>query len=175
MTKKATFAGGCFWCMQPPFDDLPGVLSTSVGYIGGRTKNPTYEDVCGGATGHAEALQVEYDPAKVTYDQLLEVFWRSIDPMDPGGQFADRGSQYRTAVFYHDEEQKRLAEASKKKLQDSGKLPYPVATGLEPAGVFYPAEDYHQKYYCKNAPHYNAYKVGSGRAGFLEKLWGKKG
>ena len=171
--QKATLAGGCFWCMQPVYDKLPGVVSTTVGYTGGQKKSPTYEEVSTGTTGHTEAIEVVYDPAKISYSELLDAFWRSIDPTNPRGQFADTGSQYRTAVFYHDEEQKRLALESKEKLAKSGKFDKPVATEIVPASEFYPAEDYHQKYYIKNAGHYELYKVGSGRAGFLKKLWGK--
>ena len=171
--QKATLAGGCFWCMQPVYDKLPGVVSTAVGYTGGQKKNPTYEEVSTGTTGHTEAIEVVYDPVKISYSELLDAFWRSIDPTNPRGQFADTGSQYRTAVFYHDEEQKRLALESKEDLVKSGKFDKPVATEIVPASEFYPAEDYHQKYYLKNAGHYELYKVGSGRAGFLKKLWGK--
>ena len=171
--QKATLAGGCFWCMQPVYDKLPGVVSTTVGYTGGQKKSTTYEEVSTGTTGHTEAIEVVYDPAKISYSELLDAFWRSIDPTNPRGQFADTGSQYRTAVFYHDEEQKRLALESKEKLAKSGKFDKPVATEIVPASEFYPAEDYHQKYYIKNAGHYELYKVGSGRAGFLKKLWGK--
>lgn len=172
-TQKAAFAGGCFWCMQPVFDKLPGVYSTTVGYTGGQKEDPTYEEVSTGGTGHAEAIEVLYDPAKVSYPKLLEAFWRSIDPTNPRGQFADTGSQYRTAIFYHNETEKRLAEASKEKLARSGKFDQPLVTQIVPASRFYPAEEYHQKYYLKNAGHYESYKVGSGRAGFLKKTWGK--
>lgn len=171
--KKATFAGGCFWCMQPVYDKLAGVTSTSVGYTGGTKKKPTYEEVTTGKTGHAEAIQVTFDPSKVSYPELLDAFWRNIDPTDQRGQFADRGSQYRTEIFYHDEEQKRLALASKEKLAQSEKFDKPIITEITAASDFYPAEDYHQKYYVKNAGHYLVYKEGSGRGGFLRKLWGK--
>jgi len=170
--KKAIFAGGCFWCMQPSFDRLPGVVSTTVGYTGGSTPNPTYEEVSSGSTGHLEAVEVDYDPSKVTYDELLRAFWLSIDPTDAGGQFADKGSQYKTAIFYHDEDQKRLAEASKKELASSGRFHKPIATAILPAQPFYPAEEYHQKYYLKNVLHYNLYKKGSGREDFLKRAWG---
>ena len=170
---KATFAGGCFWCMQPVFDKMKGVVSTTVGYTGGSKANPTYEEVSTGKTGHAEAIEVIYDPAQVSYAELLEAFWKSIDPTDPRGQFADKGSQYRTAVFYHDEEQKQLALESKEKLAQSGKFDPPVVTEIVPALAFYKAEGYHQKYYVKNAGHYYLYKTGSGREGFLKKLWGR--
>ena len=173
-TETATLAGGCFWCMQPPFDKLKGVIKTTAGYTGGHTKNPSYEEVCGGDTGHLEAVEVVYDPAQISYEQVLDAFWRSIDPTDPGGQFADRGEQYKTAIFYHDDAQKRVAEASKKKLQASGVFNRPIAVELRPAAPFYPAEEHHQKYYCKRPAHYNAYKTGSGREGFLEGIWDKK-
>lgn len=144
--EKATFAGGCFWCMEPPYDELDGVVSTTSGYIGGGTKNPTYEQVSTGRTGHAEAVQVVYDPEKVSYEKLLEVFWRNVDPTDGGGQFCDRGQQYRTGIFYHTEEQRELAEASKRELDESGRLPKPVVTKIEAAPTFYRAEEYHQKF-----------------------------
>src|SRR5438309_187579 len=172
-TMKATFAGGCFWCMQPPFEQLKGVISVKAGYTGGHTENPTYEDVCTGTTGHAEAVQFTYDPAQISYKELLDVFWRNIDPTTENAQFADHGTQYRTAIFYHDAEQKRLAEASRDRLAKSGKFKSPIVTEIVPAGPFYSAEDYHQDYYKKNPFRYNAYKVGSGREGFIEKTWGK--
>jgi peptide methionine sulfoxide reductase msrA/msrB len=174
MEKKhetATLAGGCFWCMQPPFDGLKGVLKTTVGYTGGKSKNPTYEEVCRGDSGHLEAVEVVFDPALTTYSEILEAFWRSIDPTDPGGQFFDRGEQYATAVFYHDEEQRKAAEASKKALADSGRFGKPIAVRIRPAAPFYPAEEHHQKYYCKRPAHYDSYKKGSGREGFLERTW----
>lgn len=172
--KLATFAGGCFWCMEPPFAQLKGVASVMPGYIGGTKANPTYEEVCTGTTGHAEAVQIVYDPAQISYPALLEVFWRNIDPTTTDAQFADHGTQYRTAIFYHSEDQKRLAEESKQALAKSGKFKDPIVTTIEKAGAFYPAEDYHQAYYKKNPLRYNAYKMGSGRAGFIEKNWGKK-
>ena len=144
--EKATFAGGCFWCMQPPFDRLKGVVSTKVGYTGGKKKNPTYEEVCSGRTGHAEAIEITYDPSQVSYEELLNVFWTNIDPTDPGGQFYDRGSQYRTAIFYHNEEQKKLAEFYKKKLDESKAFDNPIVTEISPAATFYKAENYHQNY-----------------------------
>lgn len=168
----ATFAGGCFWCMEPPFDKLDGVIETIVGYTGGHTENPTYEEVSSGTTGHAESIEVIYDPSKVTYEKLLEVFWRNIDPTDPGGQFVDRGSSYRSAIFYHNEEQKRLAEASKQRLQESGRFNKPIVTEIVPAGPFYRAEEYHQDYYKKNPIRYKFYRLGSGRDRFLRKAWG---
>ena len=170
--ETATFAGGCFWCMQPPYDKLKGVKSVTVGYTGGTKENPTYEDVCTGTTGHAEAVEIVYDPKQLTYAQLLDVFWKNIDPTTLNGQFADQGTQYRTAIFYHSEEQKRLAEASKEALQKSGKFEHPIVTEITSASRFYPAEDYHQKYYVKCPLRYNAYKIGSGRASFIKRLWG---
>jgi peptide-methionine (S)-S-oxide reductase len=169
-TAKAAFAGGCFWCMEPPYDELDGVLSTVSGYIGGSKKNPTYEEVSTGATGHAEAVQVTYDPAKITYQRLLEVFWRNVDPLTPNGQFCDIGSQYRSAIFYYDETQKRLAEESKKALQ--GRFKQPIATQIVPASEFYPAEEYHQDYYKKNPIRYYVYTSGCGRERRLREVWG---
>jgi peptide-methionine (S)-S-oxide reductase len=169
----ATFAGGCFWCMEPPYDKLDGVISTTSGYTGGRKKNPTYEEVSGGTTGHAEAVQVAYDPTKVSYEKLLEVFWQNIDPFTPNAQFCDHGSQYRSAIFYHDEEQKRAAEASKQKLEKSGRITQPIVTEIVPAGEFYPAEDYHQDYYQNNPVRYKYYRYRCGRDEALEKIWGK--
>jgi methionine-S-sulfoxide reductase len=168
---KATFAGGCFWCMQPPYDQIDGVISTTVGYTGGHQKDPTYEEVCSGTTGHAEAVQILYDSTKTNYRELLRVFWMNIDPTTINRQFADRGDQYRTAIFYHDEIQKAFAEQSKADLEASGKFKYPVVTEILPAGEFYAAEDYHQVYYKKNPLHYNSYKTASGRAGFLRRIW----
>ena len=170
--EKATFAGGCFWCMQPPYDKLEGVISTTVGYTGGTKKNPTYDEVSMGTTGHAEAVEIVYDSSKTRYLQLLDVFWRSIDPTTRNQQFADRGTQYRTAIFYHSEEQKRLAIASKEKLEKSGKFKEPIVTEVVPASTFYPAEDYHQEYYKKCPIPYQLYHVGSGRGGYLKKTWG---
>jgi peptide-methionine (S)-S-oxide reductase len=169
-TAKATFAGGCFWCMEPPFDELDGVISTTSGYIAGKTKNPTYEQVSSGTTGHTEALQVVYDPKKITYDKLLEVFWRNIDPLAANGQFCDLGSQYRSGIFYHDGNQKSAAEKSKKSIQTRFKQT--VATEITAATVFYPAEDYHQDYYKKNPLRYKLYSHGCGRAQRLEEVWG---
>jgi peptide-methionine (S)-S-oxide reductase len=171
-TATAIFAGGCFWCMEHPFDELDGVISTTSGYTGGHVANPTYHQVSAGTTGHAEAVQVVYDPAKVGYDKLLEVFWHNVDPLDAGGQFCDRGSQYRTGIFYTTEEQRRLAEASKKALEDSGRLPAPIVTEIVEAGPFYPAEDYHQDYYKTNPVRYKFYRFTCGRDQRLEELWG---
>lgn len=168
----ATFAGGCFWCMEPPFEKLQGVSRVISGYTGGTEKNPSYSQVSSGRTGHAEAVQVHYDPKVVSYDELLHVFWRSIDPTDAGGQFADRGNQYRTGVFFHNKEQKRLAHLSKTELSKSKKFNRPVVTEITKFTRFYPAEDYHQDYYKKNPKHYKAYRRGSGREGFLKRTWG---
>jgi peptide-methionine (S)-S-oxide reductase len=170
---KATFAGGCFWCMEPPFDELPGVISTTSGYTGGGKKNPTYEEVSAGITGHAEAVEILYDPKKITYAQLLDVFWKNIDPLTANRQFCDSGNQYRSGIFYHDEEQKRLAEASKKALEQSGRFKQPIVTEIVAASPFYRAEDYHQDYYKKNPIRFNYYKYSCGRARRLEELWGK--
>ncbi len=170
-SKKAVFAGGCFWCLQPGFDHTQGVLATTVGYTGGQVSTPTYEQVCAGSTGHLEAIEVVYDPAVVAYEKLVDIFWRSVDPTDDGGQFADRGSQYRTAIFYADDGQKRLAEEAVRRLAASGKFTKPIMTRVLPAAVFYPAETYHQKYYLKQSGRYNDYKNGSGRADFLKKAW----
>ena len=174
-TGKATFAGGCFWCMEPPYDKLPGVLSTTSGYMGGKKRSPTYEEVSTGTTGHTEVVQVVYDPAKVSYEKLLEVFWRNIDPTVRDQQFCDVGSQYRTAIFYHDDEQKRLAEASKAALEKSKPFKAPIVTPVQAAGEFWPAEDYHQDYYKKNPVRYKYYRTGCGRDDRLKQLWGKAG
>ena len=168
----ATFAGGCFWCMEPPFDKLDGVVATISGYTGGHKADPTYEEVSSGTTGHLEALQVLYDPAIIGYAQLLEVFWQSINPTDPNGQFVDRGYQYRSAIFYHDIEQQQLAETAKQSLHASGRFRQPVVTPILPAGPFYPAEEYHQDYYKKNPLRYKFYRHNSGRDQFLEEVWG---
>jgi peptide-methionine (S)-S-oxide reductase len=159
--------------MEPPFDKLDGVISTISGYIGGHQPNPTYEQVSAGRTGHAEAVQVAYDPAAVSYERLLEVFWHNVDPLDAGGQFCDRGDQYRTGVFYHTEEQRRHAEASKLALEREQTLPGKIVTEIVPAGEFYPAEDYHQDYYERNPIRYNYYRFSCGRDGRLEDLWGE--
>ena len=172
--EKATFAGGCFWCMEPPFDKLDGVISTTSGYTGGTEKGPTYEQVSAGKTGHLEAIEITYDPAKVSYDQLLDVFWKNVDPTQHNGQFVDVGSQYRTAIFYHTEEQRRLALESRNRLQESRKFGKPIVTEIRPALEFYSAEDYHQDYYIKNPIRYKYYRWGSGRDRFLEETWGKK-
>lgn len=169
--KQATFAGGCFWCMEPSFEKLNGVTDVVAGYAGGKEADPSYDEVSTGQTGHREAVRVAYDPARVTYQELLETFWRQIDPTDDGGQFADRGPQYRTAIFYHDPEQKKLAEESKKTLAASGRFKKPIVTEILETGAFYPAEGYHQDYYKTNAQHYNQYKHLSGREPFLQKMW----
>jgi peptide methionine sulfoxide reductase msrA/msrB len=169
----ATFAGGCFWCMEPPFERVPGVSAVLSGYSGGDEANPTYEQVGSGRTGHAESVDVLYDPSKVSYATLLEVYWRSMNPTDAGGQFADRGSQYRPAIFPRNAEQKRLSEVSKSRLAGSGKFSKPIAVEITPFKSFWPAEEYHQDYYKKDPGHYHAYRRGSGRQGFLEKTWGK--
>lgn len=171
-TELATFAGGCFWCMEPAFDKLEGVISTTVGYSGGSLENPTYEAVSSGATGHAEVVQIEFDPEVVTYEKLLDVFWRNIDPTVKDRQFCDVGTQYRTAVFYHSDEQRKKAEDSKARLKSLGKFPSGVMTEISPAGDFYRAEDYHQDYYRKNPIHYNMYKLSCGREDKLNQLWG---
>lgn len=168
----ATFAGGCFWCMEPPFDKTEGVYSTTSGYAGGKVKDPSYEQVSAGVTGHAEAVQVVFDPERVTYEALLDVFWRNIDPLDGGGQFCDRGSQYRTAVFYEGDAQKRAAEASKRALEESGRLGGPIVTEITPLEAFYPAEDYHQDFYKKSFLRYRSYRAGCGRDRRLKELWG---
>lgn len=170
VTQKATFAGGCFWCMEHPFDALPGVLSVTSGYTGGKGENPSYEEVCSGKTGHAEAIQVVYDPSKVGYEQLLEIFWHNIDPTVKDRQFCDIGNQYRTAIFFHTPEQQRLAEASKASLEKSGQIKQ-IVTEIVPAQPFYPAEEYHQQYYLKNPQRYNFYRSHSGRDQRLDAIW----
>lgn len=169
--KQVILGGGCFWCMEPPFEQLEGVIDVMAGYSGGTEKNPSYEQVAGGYTSHIESVRVIYDPDKISYGQLLDTFWRYIDPTDAGGQFADRGNHYKTAIFYNDEQEKAIAEKSKKELGESGVFSRPVVTAILPAGPFYAAEEYHQDYYKKNVAHYKAYRVGSGRAGFLERVW----
>jgi len=171
MLRIATFAGGCFWCTESDFERLPGVVKVISGYTGGHKENPAYEEVSSGSTGHVEAIQVYYDPDKLTYMELLDYFWRHIDPTDSGGQFVDRGAQYRSAIFYHDEEQKRLAEKSKEELDRSGKFDKPIATEIIKFTKFYDAEEYHQDYYKKNPLRYKYYRYGSGRDQFLKKAW----
>ncbi|PAQ14057.1 methionine sulfoxide reductase [Bacillaceae bacterium SAOS 7] len=169
--QLATFAGGCFWCMVAPFDEQPGIKEVISGYTGGHTVNPTYEEVCSDTTGHYEAVQITFDPNIFSYEKLLELFWQQIDPTDAGGQFNDRGLSYRTAIFYHNEEQKQLAETSKAELAASGRFQNPIVTEILPASPFYQAEEKHQGYYKKNAFHYNMYKEGSGRAPFIREHW----
>ena len=171
-TAKATFAGGCFWCMEPPYDKLPGVISTISGYMGGQVKNPTYEQVSSGRTGHTEVVQVEYDPSKVSYEKLLQVFWANIDPTVKNAQFCDHGSQYRSGVFYHNDDQRKLAEASKSALDKSKPFKADIVTEITKAGEFYRAEENHQDYYQKNPVRYKLYRNGCGRDARLKELWG---
>jgi len=167
----ATFAGGCFWCMEPPFERMKGVISVTSGYTGGTKLNPTYEEVSDGYTGHRESVQVVYDPRQVSYGQLLDVYWHNVDPTDNSGQFCDHGSQYRSAIFYHDAEQKRLAEASRNNV--ATQLKQRIVTDIIPAAKFYPAEEYHQDYYKKNPVRYKFYRFNCGRDQRLTQLWGK--
>lgn len=169
----ATFAGGCFWCMEQPFDELEGVLSTTSGYTGGQTPNPTYEEVSAGDTGHAEAVQIVYDPKKVTYQELLTVYWRNIDPTVANAQFCDHGNQYRPEIFYHNEEQRRLAEASKREIEKTKSFPEPIVIKITKATTFYPAEDYHQNFYQTNPVRYKLYRLACRRDARLAELWGK--
>ena len=171
--EKATFAGGCFWCMEGPFDKLPGVQSVTVGYTGGTMENPSYEAVSSGGTGHAEAVEIVFDPAKISYEKLLEVFWHNVDPLTANRQFCDVGEQYRSAIFFHGEAQHAAAEASKKALEESKKFDRSIVTEIVPASRFWPAEEYHQHYYTKNPLRYQYYRFGCGRDARLEKLWGK--
>lgn len=172
--EKATFAGGCFWCMEPFLRKLKGVKSVVVGYTGGKIENPTYEEVSMGTTGHAEAAEVTFDPKEISYEKLVDIFFRNIDPTAVNAQFADHGTQYRTAIFYHSDEQKKIAEEFKNKLAASGKFDKPIVTEIVPAVKFYPAEEYHQEYYKKNPFRYEMYHQGSGRPRYLEKIWGKQ-
>lgn len=169
MKELATFAGGCFWCMEPPYKKIDGVISILPGYTGGHTENPTYEEVCSGKTGHAEAVEITFDPEKVSYEKLLDIFWHSIDPTTKDKQFCDVGNQYRTAIFYHNEEQKKIAEHSKAKLQNE----MAVVTEIVPATTFYPAEEYHREFYKKNPQRYEQYSYFSGRKERLKELWEK--
>jgi peptide-methionine (S)-S-oxide reductase len=171
-TAVATFAGGCFWCMEPPYDKIPGVIATTSGYMGGKKRYPTYEEVSAGFTGHTEVVQVAYDPSKVSYEQLLEVFWRNIDPTVKDKQFCDEGSQYRTAIFVHDDGQLKAAEASKAALEKTKPFKDPIVTPIQLAGEFWAAEDYHQDYYIKNPVRYSYYRTGCGRDARLKQLWG---
>lgn len=170
----ATFAGGCFWCMVKPFDEQPGIYHVVSGYTGGTKENPTYEEVCGEVTGHYEAVQITFDPEVFPYEEIVKLYWQQIDPTDPGGQFYDRGPSYQTVIFYHDEQQRQLAEESKRKLEESGLFSKPIATKILPAKIFYPAEIYHQGYYKKNPERYQAYHKGSGREAFIRQYWGEK-
>lgn len=171
--EKATFAGGCFWCMQALFDKVKGVVSTTVGYTGGHKENPTYEEVCSNNTGHVEAIEILYDTSQVTNSELLDLFWKNIEPTMLNRQFVDFGTQYRTAIFYHNEMQKQLAEASKEKLEKSGKFDKPIVTEIRQASIFYKAEEHHQKYYKKNPTRYEFYEAHSGRSQYLKELWAK--
>jgi len=170
-TRIAVFAGGCFWCIQPAFDKAKGVIKTVVGYSGGSEPNPTYELVSSEKTGYRESIQITYDPAKISYDQLLEIYWRQIDPTQGDGQFTDIGPSYRAAIFYGNDDEKRFAETSKEKLARSGKFNKPIVTEILPAMKFYPAEAYHQKYYQQNPEHFEAFEEGSGRVSFKKKAW----
>jgi peptide-methionine (S)-S-oxide reductase len=170
---KAAFAGGCFWCMQGPYDALPGVVSTTVGYAGGEKANPTYHEVSARGTGHLESIEVVYDPRKVSYERLLEVFWHNVDPTNPNGQFCDNGSQYRTAIFVADDAQRKAAETSKKALEAAGVLKHSIVTEILKAGTFWKAEDSHQRYYKKNPIRYNFYRSGCGRDARLKEIWGE--
>ncbi|OGC41234.1 methionine sulfoxide reductase [candidate division WOR-3 bacterium RBG_13_43_14] len=169
--QTATFAGGCFWCLEPPFENLEGVVKVISGYTGGTVKNPSYEQVCSGRTGHYEAVQVLYDPDKITYEKLLEVFWQQIDPTDPNGQFADQGEQYRTAIFYHSDEQRAVVEQYQRLLEESKIFMDPIVTKIKPASIFYPAEDYHQDYYKKCPVRYKTYRSLSGREHYIKDVW----
>jgi len=172
--EKATFAGGCFWCMVKPFDTQPGIIEVVSGYTGGTKENPTYEEVCSDTTGHYEAVQITFNPDIFPYEKIIELFWQQIDPTDAGGQFFDRGDSYRTAIFYHTDEQKKIAEESKQKLAESGIFTKPIVTPILPAKEFYRAEEYHQDYYKKKPEHYNRYRKGSGRDKFIRKHWSAK-
>lgn len=169
--ETAIFAGGCFWCMVQPFDQLPGIHRIVSGYTGGHVPNPTYEEVCSGTTGHTEAVEITFDPTVISYLQLVELYWQQTDPTDAFGQFADRGDSYRPVIFYASAEQQATAEASKERLQASGRFTTPIVTTIEPAQTFYPAEEYHQDFYRKNPEHYQAYSEGSGRKGFIRHHW----
>ena len=173
-TKTAVFAGGCFWCIQPAFDKAKGVINTLVGYCGGTEPNPTYELISSEKTGYRESIQITYDPAKISYDQLLDIYWRQIDPTQADGQFTDIGPSYRAAIFYGNDDEKKIAEASKEKLARSGKFNKPIVTEVLPAMKFYPAEAYHQKYYQQNPEHFEAFEQGSGRVSFQKKTWKKE-
>jgi methionine-S-sulfoxide reductase len=173
-TRTAVFAGGCFWCIQPAFDKAKGVIKTVVGYCGGTEANPTYELVTSEKTRYRESIEITYDPAKISYDQLLDIYWRQIDPTQADGQFTDIGPSYRAAIFYANDEEKKIADASKAKLAHSGKFDKPIVTEILPAMKFYPAEAYHQKYYQQNPAHFEAFEKGSGRVSFEKKTWGEQ-
>lgn len=172
-TKTAVFAGGCFWCMVQPFDSLPGIEKVISGFTGGHIENPSYNDVVRGGTGHTEAVEITYDPDKISYEELVEIYWRQTDPTDASGQFADRGEAYRPVIYYSTAEEQKIAEKSKQNLQEIGPFKEPIVTSIEPIQPFYPAEDYHQDFYKKEVMHYKRYSVGSGRAGFLDTHWSK--
>lgn len=170
--ELATFAGGCFWCLVKPYDRLEGIEKVVSGYTGGHVENPTYQQVCTGTTGHVEAVQITFDSDKISYKDLVEIYWKLIDPTDPGGQFHDRGESYQTVIFYHNEEQRKIAEESKRHLEESGKFSKPIVVKLLPAKPFYPAEEYHQDFYKKKPLDYERYFIGSGRAQFIKQHWG---
>lgn len=169
--KTAVFAGGCFWCMVKPFDSLDGIEQVLSGYTGGHVENPTYEEVCSGTTGHTEAVEITYDPSKMSYEELVNIYWQQTDPTDASGQFADRGDSYRPVIFYENEEEKVIAEQSKRELDASGRFTKPIVVSIEEKETFYPAEDYHQDFYKKNNAHYTRYRKGSGRDDFLDEYW----
>ncbi|QJS97752.1 peptide-methionine (S)-S-oxide reductase MsrA [Dolosigranulum pigrum] len=169
--KTAVFAGGCFWCMVKPFDSLDGIEQVLSGYTGGYVENPTYEEVCSGTTGHTEAVEITYDPSKMSYEELVNIYWQQTDPTDASGQFADRGDSYRPVIFYENEEEKVIAEQSKRELDASGRFTKPIVVSIEEKETFYPAEDYHQDFYKKNNAHYTRYRKGSGRDDFLDEHW----
>ena len=169
--KTAVFAGGCFWCMVKPFDSLDGIEQVLSGYTGGHVENPTYEEVCSGTTGHTEAVEITYDPSKMSYEELVNIYWQQTDPTDASGQFADRGDSYRPVIFYENEEEKVIAEQSKRELDASGRFTKPIVVSIEEKETFYPAEDYHQDFYKKNNAHYTRYRTGSGRDDFLDEHW----
>lgn len=169
--KTAVFAGGCFWCMVKPFDSLDGIEQVLSGYTGGHVENPTYEEVCSGTTGHTEAVEITYDPSKMSYEELVNIYWQQTDPTDASGQFADRGDSYRPVIFYENAEEKAIAEQSKRELDVSGRFTKPIVVSIEEKETFYPAEDYHQDFYKKNNAHYTRYRKGSGRDDFLDEHW----
>ena len=169
--KTAVFAGGCFWCMVKPFDSLDGIEQVLSGYTGGHLENPTYEEVCSGTTGHTEAVEITYDPSKMSYEELVNIYWQQTDPTDASGQFADRGNSYRPVIFYENAEEKAIAEQSKRELDASGRFTKPIVVSIEEKETFYPAEDYHQDFYKKNNAHYTRYRKGSGRDDFLDEHW----